>query len=178
MKKIHILFSALVCAFLATAVQAKSFSWQGVTLDYPSGYLITDKEHDGETYDFCCEIDDDDIVSMINFSIAMDDDGDFEDLDEEGILGCLGEAVKNVCRGLQKETPFADLRFGSVESDSWGPYPRVSSDFSGKILGVLPLSGKVVLVYGKGKIVTMVLQADSRSNMQTLLGIVGSIRLE
>ena len=200
MKKLHCLPIALTCSLLvaalcgcnpaprdadgAPAVDAataqsltQTFSWQGLTLRHPSNYVISDKEYDGESYDFCCEIDGDDI-SMVQFSIVKDDDGDFENLSKEEIRDCLEVVVRTVCREFQEKSAYADLRFGSMDKDASGPYLGVSRDFNGKIMGMVSLSGKVAVIYGKGKIVSMVVQAENSAYLQTLLGIVGSVRLE
>ena len=201
MEKLHCLPVGLTCALLVVALfgckpaprdadgapavgsaaaqsLTQTFSWQGLTLRHPSNYVVSDKEYDGETYTFCCEIEGDDI-SLCNVSIRKDkvfravpgllSDGDVLEVLEEGVEHCSDY--------LRSMDDYSDLHFGKTESETSGRYPTVMREFDGKLLGI-SLSGKMIAFIGSGKLVVVMLQAGNGSYMQTLLAIADSIRLE
>lgn len=161
-----------------SAQLSQSFSWQGLSLRYPSDYIITDQEYDGKTYDFCCEIDGND-TSRCHFNIHKDKAWKaFPRVLSDGeLINILKKGIESSCDSLRNIDVYSELHFGRIESTTSGPYPSVTCAFSAKLLGI-SLSGKTIALVGGDKMVSVMLVAETRAHMQTLLAIAESIRLE
>ena len=67
--KTKAIFTILLSLILSTGwgqQLTQTFSWNGLKMNYPSNYIITDKEYDPDDgYSFSCEIDDEEVLSMV-----------------------------------------------------------------------------------------------------------------
>ena len=161
-----------------SAQLSQSFSWQGLSLRYPSDYIITDQEYDGETYDFCCEIDGDG-TSRCQVNIHKDKAWKAAPkvLSDRELIDILKKGIESSCDALRDLDIYSELHFSEIEPTTSGPYPGATCDFSAKLLGI-SLSGKTTALVGGDKMVSVMLVAETRAHMQTLLAIADSIRLE
>lgn len=179
MRQSKVLFTLLLSLVLSTGwgqQLSKTFSWNGLKMNYPSNYIITDKEYDPDFgYLFDCEIDDDEVLSMI--SVAFGDQGELVDESttaekQEACVVGLEEglsAMKKVIRTLTfKSTP--------IEKNTSLSYPNAYCDFSYTISGI-QVQGKGV-VYFKGKYFIMYfIQAENSTYFKELEAIVKTIQI-
>ena len=171
MKKLFILIAAIACT-LTLHAQGVAFEWQGLSLTHPSNYKITDKEFDGETYDFCCEIKSDD-VSLINFSMVIN--GLFDLASKDDVIEVAKEGVNGAAGGMRKT--YTDLRLGETSVNRNHRYTYVYRPFTGKLFGTL-IYGKIIVIANRNKYVCMILQAESQAYLKELGEIANSVRID
>lgn len=169
LKTLSILFMLL--GALASNAQSlnQTFSWQGLSLRYPSNYKITDKEFDGELYTFCCEIKGEDI-SMCN--IAFGSDADYAGLSDSEAELALREGII----GAGSAMTYENVQMGDIVANSNRVYLNLERSFTGSLMG-LPIYGKIVAMYCGKTIIIAIYQAEDRSFLKTLNDIVNSIRI-
>lgn len=170
-KKLFVLLAAIVCS-LTLYSQGRTFTWQGLSLTYPSNYMITDKEFDGETYSFCCEIKNDDIA-MINFSMVKNNL--FAVGKKEDLIDVAKESIEEIGGDMRKQ--FSGLTLGKTQVNRDHRYVYVYRNFTGKLVSI-PIYGKVIVMANGNKYVCMVLQAESQSYLSKLVEIVNTVRID
>ena len=150
----------------------QTFSWNGLKMNYPSNYIITDKEYDPDDgYSFSCEMDDDEVLSMVY--IAFYDlegllDGkttaEKQEACEDGLkegLSCMKETISNL-----KPTP--------IKKNSSLSYPNAYSNFSYTMYGV-SVQGRFVTYLKGNYMVIYCMQAESSAYIKELEAIVKTI---
>lgn len=163
--------ASIVCTMTLYS-QGVSFAWQGMRMVHPSNYVITDKEFNGETYDFCCEIGNDDI-SMINFSIIKN--SLFELLSKEEAIEATMEGLDEAVGELRRS--YTSMKVGETKVNRNHRYAYVYRTFTGHFMGTL-IYGKIVVIAGGDKYICMVLQAESQTYLRELEEIVNSVRID
>lgn len=171
MRKIFTFVAAMACT-LSLYSQGVAFSWQWLRMSYPSDYVITDKEFDGESYNFCCEINNDDI-SMINFSLIKD--ALFTVLNKEEMIEVSMEGIDGIASDMRKQ--YTNLTLGETKVNRNHRYACVYRTFTGKLFGIL-IYGKIVVLAHGDKYACLILQAETKSYMNELNEIVNTVRLD
>ncbi|MBR4135863.1 MAG: hypothetical protein IKU03_05595 [Bacteroidales bacterium] len=177
MKRITFLFAILLLtttAWCQGGPTTKSFSWHGLSLNYPDNYVISDKKYDKQdkTFDFYCSIPEDDgevslvyigmLGKMSGHPTKSECDEFFQEL-MPPLIEELGNSFQNVKTGEVKEFPIA--------------YPNSSVDFTGSS-NTTDIQGTMVIIIEKKKIVFCLLAADSDPHLQELNKIVKSIKVK
>ena len=175
--KTKAMFTILLSLSLSTGWGQKlsqTFSWNGFKMNYPSNYIITDKEYDPEDgYSFNCEIDDEEVISMIYVNF-YNLEGLFDKSSTAEIQESCEEGLKE---GLSrfKET-ISTVKSTPIKKNTSLSYPNVYSDFSYTLYGV-QIQGKCIL-YIKGDILVMYfIQAESSAYFKELEAIVKTIQV-
>ena len=174
--KTKAIFTILLSLILSTGwgqQLTQTFSWNGLKMNYPSNYIITDKEYDPDDggYSFSCEIDDEEVLSMVyvafyNLEGLLDDKTTAEKQEacedglEEGLSG-MKETISNL-----KSTP--------IKKNSSLSYPNAYSDFSYTMYGV-PVQGKCVTYLKGNYMVICFMDAESSAYFKELEAIVKTI---
>lgn len=173
--KTKAIFTILLSLILSTGwgqQLTQTFSWNGLKMNYPSNYIITDKEYDPDDgYSFSCEIDDEEVLSMVYI--------DFYNL--EGLLDDKTTAEKQeACEdGLKeglsgmKET-ISNLKYTPIKKNSSLSYPNAYSDFSYTMYG-LPIQGKCVTYLKGNYMVIYFMQVEDSTHFKELEAIVKTI---
>ena len=150
----------------------QTFSWHGLTLNYPSDYEITDKDYDSEAYlyCFCCEYNDDEVISMVQIGFNSIDElsgmttAYKQGLCEEGLSEALTEM-------RLKATEFSP---STITQNTSLSYPNAYCTFSQTLMGI-KIQGKVMVFMKSNYIFFCVIQTETSSQMQTVETIVRSI---
>lgn len=152
----------------------QTFSWHGLTLNYPSDYKITDKEYDSEIdmYSFCCEYDSEEVISMVQIGFYSIDElsgatTDFkQEFCEESVSDALSEMRSNA----------TEFRASAISQNTSLSYPNSYCTFSHTIMGI-KIQGKIVAFIKSNYLIFCVIQTETSSQMQTVESIVKSIKV-
>ena len=172
MKKLFTLIAAIACT-LTLHAQGVAFEWQGIRLVHPSNYEITDKDYNEGIYTFSCEIKNDDVFSMMEVSLTINDTiarQTREDAIEVAKI-CLDETAKDVSCGMTK------MRLGKTKVNRSHRYVYVYRTFTGSFFGEL-IWGKFITLINGNKLVTMVLIAESPFYLRDLKKIANTIQID
>ena len=150
----------------------QTFSWHGLTLNYPSDYIITDKDYDSEAdmYSFCCEYDDDEVISMVQIA--------FNSIDElSGVTtaikqGLCEESISEALPEMRSNT--TEFSASTISPNTSLTYPNAYCTFSHTIMGI-KIQGKLVAFLKNNYLIFCVIQTETSSQMQTVETIVRSI---
>ena len=169
------IFTLLLSFILSTGwgqQLTQTFSWNGLKMNYPANYIITDKEYDpDEGYTFSCEINDEEVLSMIYVAFY-----NLEGLLDEKTTSEKQEACEDGLReGLagMKET-ISNLKSTPIKKNTSLSYPNAYSDFSYTIYGV-SVQGKCVTHLKGNYMVIYFMQAESSTYYKELEAIVKTI---
>lgn len=152
----------------------QTFSWHGLTLNYPSNYKITDKEYDGEIdmYSFCCECNDDEIISMVQIAFNSIDElsGATTSLKQE----LCEEGLSETLSGIRSDA--TEFRASTISQNTSLSYPNSYCTFSHTMMGI-KIQGKIVVFIKSNYLILAVIQTETSSQMQTVESIVKSIKV-
>lgn len=173
--KAKAIFTLLLSLILSTGwgqQLTQTFSWNGLKMNYPANYIITDKEYDpDDAYSFSCEIDDEEVLSMVYVAFS-----NLEGLLDEKTTAEKQEACEDGLKeGLSgmKET-ISNLKYTPIKKNSSLSYPNAYSDFSYTMYG-LPIQGKCVTYLKGNYMVICFMQAESSAYFKELEAIVKTI---
>lgn len=177
MKRIIISFVILLFAVTAwgqSGSTTKSFSWHGLTINYPANYIITDKEYDrqNKTYSFICTITGNDTVSMIAIGFSKKLAKDLSNSLSRKIF--FKEIIPATISELEptfKSIKTSDIREYPI------PYPNVSVDYTAFVENV-EIQGKIVFYIQNDLLISAVITADSPQYMQELEEILKSVTIK
>jgi len=152
----------------------QTFSWHGLTLNYPSNYKITDKEYDGEIdmYSFCCECNDDEIISMVQ--IAFNSIDELSEVTTSLKQGICEESISDALSGMRSNT--TEFRASTISQNTSLSYPNSYCTFSHTMMGI-KIQGKIVVFIKSNYLIVAVIQTETSSQMQTVESIVKSIKV-
>ena len=175
--KTRAMFTILLSLILSTGwgqQLTKTFNWNGFKMNYPSNYIITDKEYDpDEGYSFSCELDDEEVLSMVyvafyNLEGFLDETTTAEKQEscEEGLKDGLSGMKETI--GNFKSTP--------IKKNTSLSYPNAYSNFSYSMYGV-PVQGKFVTYLKGNYMVIYCMQAENSAYFKELEAIVKTIQV-
>ena len=154
----------------------QTFSWHGLTLNYPSNYTITDKEYDSEEdmYSFGCDCDDEDVLSMMQFAFNNVPELN-SSTKEEKQQGCEMsiEEIFSVYNQL-----FDSFKGGPITQNTSLTYPNAMATFT-VTLGKTgdKLKGKAVTIVKGSYFIVCTMQAEDSTHLKELEAIANSIRV-
>ena len=172
-------FTILLSLILSTGwgqQLTQTFSWHGLTLNYPSNYIITDKEYDSEEdmYSFGCDCDDEDVLSMMQFAFNNVPELN-SSTKEEKQQGCEMsiEEIFSVYNQL-----FDSFKGGPITQNTSLTYPNAMATFT-VTLGETgdKLKGKAVTIVKGSYFIVCTMQAEDSTHLKELEAIANSIRV-
>ncbi len=174
--KTKAIFTILLSLILSTGwgqQLTQTFSWNGLKMNYPSNYIITDKEYDPDDggYSFSCEIDDEEVLSMVYVAFS-NLEGLLDDKTTAEKQEACEDGLKEGLSGM-KET-ISNLKSTPIKKNSSLSYPNAYSDFSYTMYGV-PVQGKCVTYLKGNYMVIYFMQAEDSTHFKELEAIVKTI---
>lgn len=184
MKMKQFTLSLIILLFAATAwgqngTPTKSFSWKGLSINYPGNYTITDKEYDrqNKSYSFICTIsEDEEAVSLVTISFS-------KKIVKDNLSASLSRKVffKEIIPAIVSEIEsgdgsFKDLNIGDIKEFPI-PYSNVSTDYTAKV-ETIDVQGRIVVFILNECVITSILITDSAEYLQELDNIVKSITVK
>ena len=175
--KTKAIFTILLSLILSTGwgqQLTQTFSWNGLKMNYPSNYIITDKEYDPDDgYSFSCEIDDEEVLSMVYIAF-YNLDGFLDDKTTAEKQEACEDGLKEGLSGM-KET-ISNLKYTPIKKNSSLSYPNVYSNFSYTMYGV-SVQGKFVTYLKGNYMVIYCMQAENSAYFKELEAIVKTIQV-
>lgn len=153
---------------------SKSYSNKYLSIQYPSGYKITDEEVGEDTYDFCCELDGNDI-SMTLISV-MTGYEEVEKWEELRVLSLKG-GVNAMREELEKNVTYRNLKCTTMKEVVKGKVSGYAFTFTATVYDV-NVQGECFMGISKGLLLTVVSQAENASYMKELREIINGIKLK
>lgn len=179
MRQSKVLFTILLPLVLSTAwgqQLSKTFSLNGFKMNYPSNYIITDKEYDpDEGYSFSCEIDDDDSLSMVYIAFYSLDGLLAEKTTAEKQEACE-DGLKDGLSSMKESKDFSNFKSTPIKKNTALSYPNAYSNFSYTMYGVT-IQGKCVTYLKGNYMVIYFMQAENSSCFKELEAIVKTIQV-
>lgn len=172
MKKLFTLIAAIVCTMTLYA-RGVSFAWQGIRLVHPSNYEITDKDYNDGIYTFSCEIKNEDVFSMMEVSLVINDTiarQTREDAIEVAKIR-LDEIAEDMSWGMTK------MHLGKTKVNRRHRYVYVYRTFTGSFFGEL-MWGKFITLINGNKLVTILLITESPFYLRDLKKIANTIQID
>ena len=179
MKNIKTLGLLLLMMVISTSIfsqnLSKSFSWGGLSLRYPSNYVISEKENLEDGTMFICSTPDlDEVISVIAVFHFKDEAVSFVSKTEWVELCSLGiEAIEGEFYSLDLD----DLQTSAILVDESKSYPSVGQTFKATMEGKRVIGRFNMFVKGESAVV-LVLIAENKNYLKELHAIANSIRLE
>ena len=179
MKNIKTIGLLLLMMVISTSIfsqnLSKSFSWGGVSLRYPSNYVISEKEYVDEGSMFICNLPDiDEVISVIAVFHYQDEvvtllsNSAWVELCSIGI-----EAIESELLFLDLE----DLQTSEILVDESKSYPSVGQTFTATVEGRRVIGRYNIFVKGESAVM-LILIAENKHYLKELHAIANSIRLE
>ena len=155
----------------------KSFSWKGLSINYPNNYTITDKGYDrqNQSYSFICTTTDERVVSMVTISFSKKLAKDLStSLSRKAFFK---EIIPAIVSELESgDGSFKSLKTGEIKEFPI-PYSNVSTDYTALVQGI-DVQGKIVVFIQNNCIVMGILTTDSSGCLQELDEIIKSITVK
>ncbi len=171
------LFVFSVTAYGQSGTTTKSFSWKGLSINYPGNYTITNKGYDrpNKTYSFICTTTDEENVSMVTIGFSKKLAKDLStSLSRKAFFK---EIIPAIVSELESgDDSFKALRNGDIKEFPI-PYSNVFSDYTAIVQGI-DVQGEIVVFIQKEYIVTCIVTTDSSGCLQELDGIIKSITVK
>lgn len=171
------LFTLLLSLILSTGwgqQLTQTFSWNGLTLNYPSNYTISDKEYDSEEdmYFFGCDCDDEDVLSMMQFT--------FNNVPE--LNNSTKEEKQQACEMSVEEILsvygqlFDSFKSSPITQNTTLSYPNAMATFT-VTLGKTgdKLKGKAVTIVKGSYLIVCTMEAEDSTHFKELEAIVKTI---
>ena len=171
------LFVFSVTAYGQSGTTTKSFSWKGLSMNYPDNYTITNKGYDrqNKSYSFICTTTDEENVSMVTIAFSKKLAKDLStSLSRKAFFKEIIPAI--VSELGAGDNSFKALRNGDIKEFPI-PYPNVFSDYTAIVQGI-DVQGEIVVFIQKEYIVTCIVTTDSSGCLQELDGIIKSITVK
>lgn len=178
----HFTLSLIFLLFAATAwgqsgTPTKSFSWKGISVNYPDNYTITNKGYDrqNKSHSFICTTTDDGYVSLVTIAFS-------KQLAKDLSTSLSRKAFfKDIIPAIVSELESGDNSFKSLHNGDIKefpiPYPNVFTDYTA-IVETIDVQGRIVVFIQKECIVTCILTTDDSQYLQELDDIVKSITVK
>ena len=178
----HFTLSLIILLFSATAwgqngTMTKSFSWKGLSINYPDNYTVTDKGYDraNKTYSFICTTTEEENVSMVTIGFS-------KKLAKNLSTSLSRKAFfKEIIPAIVSELESRDDSFKSLNTGDIKEFPiscsNVFSDYTATVQGI-DVQGRIVVFIQKDYIVTCIVTTDSSEYLHVLDGIIKSITVK
>ncbi len=171
--KFFVLFLTMLVSTISYAqTLSQTFSWNGLTLRYPSNYAITDRETGSDGYSFNCVSADDDVISILTASFFFDDQ--FLELTSDEVLEVCEAGIDGSFEGMAEEE-IRDIQKGTKTVDRSKSYTCIYQPFTTNLAGI-PISGKVSVSLQDNMLVIVAMLADDPARLSTLQSITNSIK--
>lgn len=158
-----------LCSF--TAVTWKLYTNKYISMKYPDTYRITDEEQGEDSFDFCCEIKNNDI-SMVQFSILKIDG--MKELSPSEIDDALKEGVKAMKDSLLENEIYSKPSCSSLSKVKKGQNSGYAFTFTATILTVA-VKGECFLTIRGNYMMATVAQCETNDQMKTLNQIIEGV---
>ena len=178
----HFTLSLIILLFAATAwgqsgTPTKSFSWKGLSLNYPDNYTITNKGYDrqNKSYSLICTTTDDGYVSLVAITFSKNLAKELStSLSRKAFFKEIIPAI--VSELESRDDTYKSLQHGDIKEFPI-PYPNVFSDYTA-IVETIDVQGRIVVFIQNEFIVTCILTTDDSQYLQELDDIVKSITVK
>jgi len=178
----HFTLSLIILLFAATAwgqsgTTTKSFSWKGLSLNYPDNYTITNKRYDrpNKSHSFICTTTDDGYVSLVAITFSKNLAKELStSLSRKAFFKEIIPAI--VSELESRDDTYKSLQHGDIKEFPI-PYPNVFSDYTA-IVETIDVQGRIVVFIQNEFIVTCILTTDDSQYLQELDDIVKSITVK
>ena len=161
-----------LCAF--TAITWKTYSNKYITFRYPDTYKITDEEESENTYELCCEINNDDI-SMVQITITNMEGLSY--LSEQDRRSALREGVKAMKEEVMGSGLYKNASCSEIKSVTKGNNSGYYFTFDATMFGIHVL-GEAFMAFSGERMLVYVAQAENARYMSQLDDIVVGFRVK
>ena len=151
----------------------KSFSWKGLSINYPDNYTIIEKEYDrqNKSHNFICTTTEDK-VSMVTVSFLKNLAKDISSSLDRKIF--FNEIIPNIVSEVSSSLD--SLKTSDVKEFPIA-FPNVYADYTA-IIENIDVQGRIVVFIQKESIITCILITESSQYMQELDNIIKTITVK